>query len=168
MDPFNSLIGNLDYPKEIGGTRNSVSLPYNITAIFKKYLQNSQNVHDQVWRLNPTISKKILSKHAKVETASRWLVPIAISWELNDTVFHRIPFETSTESVLYSGIILSRRRMKNYSWYGEKMEKFFRKWCTAKNFVTFLGEVFPWAPSLEQKEREKEAIMQMFHKSSKW
>jgi hypothetical protein len=71
MDPFNSLIGNLDYPKEIGGTRNSVSLPYNITAIFKKYLQNSQNVHDQVWRLNPTISKKILSKHAKVETASR-------------------------------------------------------------------------------------------------
>jgi len=72
----------------------------------------------------------------KVETASSWLVPIAISWELNATVvfFHRIPFETSTESVLYSGIILWRRRMKNYSWYGERMEIFFRKWCTAKNF----------------------------------
>ncbi len=84
-----------------------------------------------------------------METASSWLVPIAISWELNATVvfFHWIPFETSTESVLYSGISLWRRRMKNYSWYGEKMEKFFRKWCTAKNFVTFLVEVFPWAPS---------------------
>jgi hypothetical protein len=36
MGPLNSLIGNLDYPKEIGGTRDSVSLPYNITAIFLK------------------------------------------------------------------------------------------------------------------------------------